>query len=97
MSRKKRRVYTIEFKKESAKLALGSEKSTYEISRELGVSYGALNNWISKYTTQSNEKTPYNKLDIEQENKQLKKELSRVKQERDILKKATAYFAGETL
>ena len=37
------------------------------------------------------------KESLEEENKRLRKELSIVKQEREILKKATAYFAKETL
>lgn len=92
MSKKKKVNYTEEFKQESAKLALKSDCSLERTAKNLGVSATALRNWIKKYRSGSvKEKANSMELEI----KQLKKELSRVRQERDILKKATAYFAGE--
>lgn len=92
MKNKKMKEYTEEFKQESAKLAIKSDCSVDKTAQNLGVSSTALRNWIKKYSSGSvKEKANSMELEI----KQLKKELSRVKQERDILKKATAYFAGE--
>jgi len=53
-----------------------------------------LHTWIGKF---SKPKQPLERTDehIYDENKRLKKELARVTQERDLLKKATAYFAKE--
>ena len=78
-------------------MALDSEQSINKTATDLGISNSALHGWIKKFFpkgTSVNSKTTDN---FELENKQLKKELSRVKQERDILKKATAYFAVEVL
>jgi transposase len=97
VSKNKPRTYTLEFKKESAKLALNSEQSINRTASDLGISHSALHGWIKKFFPKGNSVISETTTNFELENKQLKKELSRVKQERDILKKATAYFAGEVL
>ena len=94
MSKKTSNRYTLEFKKESAKLASSSDKSISMIADEIGVSKTALSIWVKQYSPLS---IVDSSQSLEQENKQLKKELSRVKQERDILKKATAYFSAAIL
>lgn len=92
MKKKKTQEYTEEFKRESARLAIKSDCSIEQTAKNLGVSESGLRNWIKKYSSGS-AKEKANSMELEI--KELKKELSRVKQERDILKKATAYFAGE--
>ena len=91
MSKKTNKRYTKEFKIDAVKLALSSDKSTAEIARDLGINSNSLYNWIAKYRGQvleiSNTMTP------EQELAALKKENAQLKQEREILKKAAAYFA----
>ena len=55
--------------------------------------------WVNEYKVKHNLK-PLNEVkneSLEEENKRLRKELALVKQEREILKKAAAYFAKETL
>lgn len=88
--------HDIEFKKESAKLAVESSQPITHTAKELGINYKTLHNWINKYYPKS---TNLKKSSLDsshaEELKQLKKELSRVTQERDILKKAAAYFAKE--
>jgi len=97
VSKNKPRAYTLEFKKESAKLALDSEQSINKTATDLGISNSALHGWIKKFFPKDNSVSSETTTNFELENKQLKKELSRVKQERDILKKSTAYFAREVL
>jgi transposase len=93
--KKERNTYTIEYKKEAVSLALESEKSQAQIARELGISENLIYNWVKIHKN----KHPENfgnetRLSEEQaEIKRLKKELLQVKEEREILKKATAFFA----
>lgn len=87
--------YSVEFKQSSAKLAVESNQSIAQTARELGVNVNTLHGWVSKYADQP-QSTVSSKDSEHEELKRLRKELARVKQERDILKKATAYFANET-
>jgi len=93
---KKLNTYTSEFKESSVKLALESDQPIAQTARDLGVNPNTIHTWINKY---SKPKTAVERTDehIYDENKRLKKELARVTQERDLLKKATAYFAKEIL
>lgn len=94
MSQSKAKIYSLEFKQSSAKLAAESNQSISQTAKELGVSAPALYGWISKYYPKHPATTSVD--DAQAELKRLKKELARVKQERDTLKKAAAYFANET-
>jgi transposase len=96
MGRSKNKNYTEEFKQSSAKLAATSDQPVSQTAKELGVNENTLHGWISKYHPKSNtNKTSENELEAEL--KRLRKDNIRLKQERDILKKAAAYFANETL
>ena len=63
-----------------------------EISQRLGVSTHSLYAWVKKY---SNAAEVTSGDDHAAENRRLKRELARVSEERDILKKATVYFARD--
>jgi len=91
---KKPNTYTSEFKESTVKLALESDQPIAQTARDLGVNPNTIHTWITKY---SKPKTTVERTDdpIYDENKRLKKELARMTQERDLLKKATAYFAKE--
>jgi transposase len=91
---KKPNSYTSEFKESAVKLAVESDQPIAQTARDLGLNPNTLHTWISKY---SKPKTAIERTDehIYDEVKRLKKELARVTQERDLLKKATAYFAKE--
>lgn len=100
MAKRTIRKYTDEFKKSSAQLAVESGKPISDTAKNLGVSSSTLNGWVKNYATdiQTNNCLPSDRTQTgtqTEEIKKLKKELDRVKQERDILKKAAAYFAGE--
>jgi transposase len=87
------------------KLVSESGQAAARVARDLGVDPNNLYNWIKQYsnsngTNQSNSnsyKTNQNNMNNHEnafeENRRLKKELALVKQERDLLKKAAAYFA----
>jgi transposase len=89
---KKKPTYSKEFKTEAIRLSVESGKAVSEVARELGIDSGLLYSWRQQARRQhqlpvSDQETP------EQEVKRLRRELDLVKQERDILKKAMAYFA----
>lgn len=97
MTKRKVTNYTTEFKESSAKLAAESEQPILQTAKALGLNVTTLHGWVKKYhpNNKHNVSNSPPADDIHAENKRLKKELSRVTQERDILKKATAYFAKE--
>ena len=86
-----RRRFDEEFKKNAVKLSYASPKSVKQVSDDLGVSENMLYRWRRKYTS-SGDKTRY--ATLEEENKALRLELAETRIERDMLKKATAYFAN---
>jgi transposase len=95
-AKEKANSYSSEFKETAVKLAIDSDQSVAQTARDIGVNENTLHTWISKYSkpTVAQVKTRSD-AHIYDENKRLKKELAKVTQERDLLKKATAYFARE--
>ena len=83
--------YDEEFRKNAVSLSYASPRSVKQISEDLGISESLLYRWRKKYTA-SGEKTRY--ATLEEENKALRIENTKLKVEADMLKKATAYFAG---
>ena len=94
---KKRRKYTKEFKVESVRLVLDQGRTIADVARSLGIGEGVLSQWKRNYAKLTTEAFPGNgrRTAHDEEIWQLKKKLSRTEQERDILKKALAYFAIE--
>ena len=90
----KPKIYPDEFKESAIRLAIDSKQPFAQTARELGITKSSLYNWVNKYSkpkeVMRNEEHLYDEL------KRLKKELDRVTQERDLLKKAAAYFAKES-
>lgn len=97
---KERRVYTAEFKREAVRLSEQAGVSVVQVAQELGVSDYSLYKWRKQARVDGALAFPGNgrvALTAEQqENMRLKKELERVTQERDVLKKALKFFAGES-
>ena len=96
MSKRTSTTYTEEFRKSSAKLALDSDEPAYKIAQNLGVNPATLAGWLRKYFPKKG-KTFQENSDPNAELIRLKRENARLIQERYILKKATAYFASQTL
>jgi len=86
--------YTDEFKREAVEYARSSDQPRYKIAESLGVSDAALSSWI-KDAERADLPGALN-ADERAELVRLRKELAEVKQEREILRKAAAYFAKET-
>jgi len=93
----KSQTYTSEFRQSSAKLAIESDQPIKHTAESLGIKPSTLHTWIAKYTKPIDGGNKKQRTDehLYDELKILKKELAQVKQERDLLKKATAYFARE--
>jgi transposase len=85
-----RRKYEEGFKKNAVKLSYASPKTVKEVAEDLDVSESMLYRWRHRYTAQG-EKTQT--ASLEEENRALRLENAELKMERDMLKKATAYFA----
>jgi transposase len=85
--------YTPEFKEQAIKLVRDEQRSVATVARELGVSDSALYSWV-RLASLPPKGTSLEGL--EHENMRLKKELRVAQMERDILKKAAAFFAKES-
>lgn len=83
--------YTEEFKIEAVKQVTERGHAAAEVAARLGVSAHSLYQWIKRYSLPPTERKAVD--DQQAEMKRLKAELKRVTEERDILKKAAAYFA----
>ena len=92
-----RRKYTAEFKREAVQLAKRAGVTKTRVAQELGIHPTLLRRWIEQFETGVWEVTPGTALKSgeRQELERLRRELNRVRTERDILKKALAYFAKE--
>jgi transposase len=97
MSKRKRKSYSREFKLEAVGLITQKGYNIAEASRNLGIEYSVLRRWKNQFADDPQNAFPgKGKLKAPDEQlRQLKRELDRVKEERDILKKALAYFAED--
>ena len=90
MAQRRRPVYTPEFKAEAVRLVRTSSDSVSKVARDLGVSLASLRTWISA----ARPKGEVPLMDDERgELRRLRRENRELRMERDILKKATAFFA----
>ena len=98
MTEPKQRNYTPEFKKDAVRLVTEQGYKVTEAARNLGINPSVLQRWKSELATAGPNAFPgKGRLSPEQEEiKRLRKENQRLKMERDILKKAAAFFANES-
>ena len=90
-----KRSYTKQFKLDAVRLAIEGEETTAQTANNLGINQGSLYQWVAKYRSEVMQSGV--SLSPDEEVKQLRKEVARLRQEREILKKAAAFFAKETL
>ena len=91
--------YSPEFREEAVKLVTEQGLTQGAAARRLAIPKGTLANWVTSrrgkpQNAQAGSRTV---TELERENSRLRKELAEARLERDILKKATAYFARESL
>lgn len=87
-SKRTRRLFSEEFKIEAVKLVTEQGAKVAQAARNLGIADGQLRRWIDKYS-QIDDATQNEELT------RLRAEVKQLRMERDILKKATAFFASE--
>ena len=83
--------YSEDFKCEAVRLVTAEGLSRKQVARDLGISAGSLRDWIHRYAPR--EAVVSDKLPEAEQIRQLKRELHRLQQERDILKKAVGIFS----
>jgi len=93
--RRKRRTFTDEYRAEVVQLVQASDKPLGQIARDLDLSISAVRNWVAKTKTKTKPQAKTNEVDYEAENKALRKQIKVLEMEREILKKATAFFVKE--
>lgn len=94
-----RRQFSREFKREAVQLVVERGVSVAQAARDLDLHQAVLRRWIQQYRDQAEEAFPgQGKMtSADDEVRRLKREVARLKAERDILKKAAAYFARDPL
>ncbi|MDJ0657741.1 MAG: transposase [Xanthomonadales bacterium] len=96
---RQRKNYSPEFKREAVRLAEESDKPTTVVARELGLRVNQIYKWKQQLETKGKDAFPGRgqQSGLEAENARLRRELAAAKEEVEILKKAAAYFAKESL
>ena len=94
MGRRERRTFTEEFKREAVGLTETSGRTIAQVADDLGLGLSTLTRWKRRYRDADLLGGPHE--DTSKELARLRKENELLRQERDLLKKATAFFARET-
>jgi transposase len=89
----KRRKYSQEYKQEAAQLVGQSDIPLTQVATNLGINPSILRRWCDEISKAGKNAFPGNGTPRDLELARLKRELQQVKQERDFLKEAAAYFA----
>jgi transposase len=95
--------YTAEFKAEAVKLVTEQGLSHQEAAQRLGIPKGSLSNWVSQQRNRTRSPAgtaapgELTREQLQAEVARLRRELARAEMEREIVKKAAAYFAKESL
>ena len=86
--------HTDEFRREAVRIALTSGLTSKQVASDLGVGFSTLAKWIQK--SQPGDLPATADLDLAKENERLRKENRLLMEERDVLKKATVFFANQS-
>ena len=91
--------YPEEFRREAVQMALASSDSSASIARRLGVNETTLRNWVAnELAEQARQSNPLSVSPSEfEELRRLRREVAELRLEKEILRKAAAYFAQETI
>jgi transposase-like protein len=91
------RRYSDDFKRDAVRLVTEEQYKFKAAARAVGVSENSLRHWHKKFAPPPQTCGDDASIDeLREENKHLRKQLKRAEMEREILKKATAYFAKES-
>lgn len=89
----KRPRFTKEFREEAVKQVIDRGYSVNDVAQRLGVSAQSLYKWVKADSPDASDQLELELKEVRRENLRLKAELRRAQEDRDILKKAAAYFA----
>jgi len=97
MTKKARQVFSIEFKREAVRLLEQGDKESAQLARELGIKRNQLYKWKAEIDRHGEAAFPGKGRRPKQtsDTEALEKEVARLKEENEILKKAAMYFARE--
>ena len=95
MSQATMKKYPAACKERAVKLAVDSDQPIAQTARDLGVNENTLHPWIGKYHRTERQEKEVHDEHLYEELKRLRKEHARLQEERDIVKKAAAYFAPQ--
>lgn len=88
------KVHNDEFKREAVRIALTSGQPRRQVAGDLGVGFSTLAKWIQR--SRPGDLPPIADIDLAKENERLRKENRLLTEERELLKKATVFFAGQS-
>ena len=92
---RERRLFSEEFKREAVKLVNQPGATKAAIARDLGVGANLLGRWCRDVSGETAASSSNSEKVAPQEYERMRRELAKVKTERDILKKALGYFAAD--
>ncbi len=90
-SSRSRRKFTPEFKAEAVEMVEATGGNVAQVARELGIYDSSLGNWVRQAKAEANGAPT---VEERGEIRELRRELTRTRRERDILAKAVAFFSG---
>jgi transposase len=99
MARKKqvRTKYTPQFREEAVRLVQVGERSMADVARQLGMDPGTLQKWVRQAEVDAGRGAPGELTTSEKDElRQLRREVAVLREEKEILKKAAAFFAKES-
>ena len=94
--KRQRRVFSREYKLAAVKKVIEQGLSYAEVARDLGIRDTLIHNWRRAFEADGTLQAEVQSPSVEAELKRLREENRQLKMERDILKKATAFFARES-
>ncbi len=97
MAKQRKRVFTAEFKADAVRMARAGDRTVPQVAEAIGVSASVLRAWLSKAPTHAPEAPAGALADAERrELLELRREVRTLREDREILKKAAAFFAKES-
>ena len=83
-----------EFRREAVRIAQTSGLTRKQIASDLGIGFSTLSHWVQSMKQDELSSAPQE--DLAKENERLRREVRLLKEERDLLKKATVFFAEQS-
>ncbi len=97
MAKRKRRAFSADFKAEAVRLCRVGDRSIAQVAKDLDLTETALRDWLKRAPPEASRGTENAALSTSERDElsELRKRVKRLEMEREILKKAAAFFAKE--